>query len=268
MPQVSVVVPVYNAEKYISETLMSIAGQTFGDFDVHVVDDCSTDGSAAIIQQFCTQDDRFHYHRSATNFGGPAGPRNLGVERSSGDYIAFCDADDLWAPHKLELQVSVASENGVDVVSGITRDFPDGKTPEAFEKPQGRIPLSTITHGRLLLKSWIALSSVLVRRSSLVAVGPFNTARSHIAVEDYDMWLRLTERGARVLRVGVPLVHYRKVPTSISAKKFTQIRKALNVIGEDYARRGKAVIYVFLRPVHLALYLGTSAYMRGLRREL
>ena len=110
MPQVSVIVPVYNAEKYISETLASIATQTFDDFDVHVVDDCSTDGSAAIIQRFCAHDQRFHYHRSPSNFGGPAGPRNLGVARSSGEYVAFCDADDLWAPHKLEVQLAVARD--------------------------------------------------------------------------------------------------------------------------------------------------------------
>ena len=268
MPQVSVIVPVYNAEKYISETLASIATQTFDDFDVHVVDDCSTDGSAAIIQRFCAHDQRFHYHRSPSNFGGPAGPRNLGVARSSGEYVAFCDADDLWAPHKLEVQLAVARETGVDVVSAMARDFPDGETPEPFQRPAQPVPLSTVSHGMLLLKNWVSLSSVLVRRSSLVATGPFNTARSHIAVEDFDMWLRIAAGGGRIVRVGAPLVHYRKVRTSISARKTMMIGKALNVIGEDYAKRGKAGIFTLLRPVHWFLYLGTSAYMRGLRREL
>ncbi|MBF0665151.1 MAG: glycosyltransferase family 2 protein [Brevundimonas sp.] len=268
MPQISVVVPVYNAEKYIADTLASIAAQTFGDFDVHVVDDCSTDGSSVIIRRFCEQDSRFHYHRSPSNFGGPAGPRNLGIAGSEGDYVAFCDADDLWAPHKLEVQLAVAKESGADVVSAIARDFPDGESPKPFRKPVGPIPLGTVSHGMLLLKNWISLSSVLVRRSALAAAGPFNTARSHIAVEDFDMWLRITAGGARVVRVGVPLVHYRKVQTSISARKTMMIGKALNVIGEDYARRGKAPHYAILRPVHWILYLGTSVYMRVLKREL
>jgi len=268
MPQVSVVVPFYNAEKYIAETLASIAGQSFIDFDVHAIDDCSTDGSATIVQQFCARDARFHYHRSPSNFGGPAGPRNLGIEKSAGEYIAFCDADDLWAPFKLEVQLAIAKDSGVDVVSAMVRDFADGETPSPFDRPEGDVPLAGISHGRLLLKNWIALSSVMVRRASLLAAGPFNTKRTHIAVEDFDMWLRITERGGRVLRIGMPLVHYRKLSTSISASKSMMIRKALNVIGEDYGRRGKGGLFKLLRPVHWILYVGTSAWMRAVRREL
>lgn len=268
MPQVSVVVPVYNAEKYIAETLASIAGQSFADFDVHVVDDCSTDGSAKIVREFCARDPRFHYHRSPTNFGGPAGPRNLGIAQSAGEYVAFCDADDLWAPFKLEVQLAIARDSGADVVSAVVRDFADGETPAPFDRPQGAVPLTDISHGRLLLKNWIALSSVMGRRASLLIAGPFNTARTHIAVEDFDMWLRITERGGRVVRIGTPLVHYRKLPTSISASKSMMIRKALNIIGEDYGRRGRAGLFKLLRPVHWILYVGTSAWMRAVRREL
>ncbi|MBU0824131.1 MAG: glycosyltransferase family 2 protein [Alphaproteobacteria bacterium] len=268
MPQVSVVVPVYNAEKYIAETLASIAGQSFVDFDVHVVDDCSTDASAKIVQEFCARDPRFHYHRSPSNFGGPAGPRNLGIDKSAGEYVAFCDADDLWAPFKLEVQLAIAKNSGADVVSAVVRDFADGEAPAPFDRPNGVMQLTGISHRRLLLKNWIALSSVMARRASLLAAGPFNTARTHIAVEDFDMWLRVTARGGRVVRIGTPLVHYRKLSTSISASKSMMVRKALNVLGEDYARRGKADLFRLLRPVHWILYVGTSAWMRAVRREL
>lgn len=268
MPRVSVVVPVYNAEKYIGETLQSIGGQTFSDFDVHVVDDCSTDGSAAIVQAFCAADDRFFYHRSPSNFGGPAGPRNLGIEKSSGEYVAFCDADDIWVAHKLETQLTVAEETRADLISAVVRDFHDGEDRVAVAPPSGAAPRSEISHARLLLKNWIALSSVVARRSALEAAGPFNPARTHIAVEDFDMWLRITQRGGRVVRVGVPLVHYRKLPTSISASKIMMIRKALNMIGDDYERRGKGALFKSLRPIHWVLYVGTSAWMRAIRREL
>ena len=268
MPRVSVVVPVYNAEKYIGETLQSIGSQTFADFDVHVVDDCSTDGSAAIVQAFCASDDRFSYHRSPSNFGGPAGPRNLGIEKSSGEYVAFCDADDVWVSHKLKTQLAVAEETGADVVSAIVRDFHDGDELQPVAAPTGAVPLSEISHARLLLKNWIALSSVVARRTTLEAAGPFNPARTHIAVEDFDMWLRITQNGGRVVRVGVPLVHYRKLATSISANKMKNMRKALNMIGEDYARRGKGALFTILRPVHWLLYMSTSVWMRAVRREL
>jgi teichuronic acid biosynthesis glycosyltransferase TuaG len=267
-PRVSVVVPVYNAERYIGETLASIAAQDFGGFDVHVVDDCSTDASPDIIRAFCEGDPRFVYHRVPANFGGPAGPRNLGITASTGEYVAFCDADDVWVTHKLSVQLAVADRTGADVISAVIRDFTDGDPFPEFERPSGKVPLTTISHRRLLVKNWIALSSVLVRRSALVAVGPFNTAKSHVAVEDFDMWLRITQKGDRVVRVGVPLVHYRKLPTSISARKSMMVRKAVNVIGEDYGRRGLGTIFSVVRPLHQVAYVVSSAWMRAVKREL
>jgi teichuronic acid biosynthesis glycosyltransferase TuaG len=268
MPRISVVVPVYNAEKYIAETLAGIAGQSFAEFDVHVVDDCSTDGSAEIIQAWCARDPRFHYHRSSSNFGGPAGPRNLGIAASTGEFVAFCDADDIWVRYKLETQLAVAEATSAAVVSAVIRDFADGDPLPHFSRLQPPIPTSGISHAKLLLKNWIALSSVVARRSALTAAGDFNPAKTHVAVEDFDMWLRITGMGGEVVRVGVPLVHYRKLSTSISASKSMMIRKALNIIGEDYARRGQGRLFHLLRPVHWLLYVGTSAWMRAVRREL
>lgn len=268
MPRVSVVVPVFNAQEYIGETLLAIARQTMTDLEVLVVDDCSTDGSADIIKTQCAADARFSYHRSPSNFGGPAGPRNLGVAASSSDFVAFCDADDLWVPHKLAVQLAVAEATGSTVVSGAICDFCDGDTLPVFEAPTTSPPIRRISHARLLIKNWIALSSVLVRRQALLDVGGFNTARSHVAVEDYDMWLRITQAGGKVVRIGVPLVHYRKLPNSISASKSMMVRKALNVIGEDYARRGRGRAYRLLRPLHWLLYVGSSAWMRAVRHEL
>jgi teichuronic acid biosynthesis glycosyltransferase TuaG len=266
--QITVVIPVYNAEKYILETLEAIASQTFSAFDAVVVDDCSNDKSADVIAQFCASDTRFRYLKSPRNFGGPAGPRNLGIANSSSQWIAFCDADDVWVPHKLEVQMSTAERTGADVVASEVRDFNDGDSLPVFAMPPLPIMTQPISHSRLLLKNWIALSSVLVHRNALAIVGPFNEARTHIAVEDFDMWLRITSRYMTIHRVKAPLVHYRKLPTSISASKTMMVRKALNVIGEDYARRGKANLFAILRPVHWLLYVGTSAWMRGVRRKL
>ncbi len=268
MPRISVVVPVYNAEKYIGETLDSIAAQSFADFDAHIVDDCSTDGSAEMIEAFCQVDPRFHYHRSPSNFGGPAGPRNLGVAASTGEFVAFCDADDVWVPHKLELQLSAAEDSGAAVVAGTIRDFDDGDPLPYFPRPEGGLPIEKIGHRQLLVKNQIAMSSALVQRTALAAVGGFNTAKSHVAVEDYDMWLRITGSGGQAVRVAVPLVHYRKLPASLSSKKLAHVSKALNMIGEDYDRRGRGGLFRIIRPLHWLLYVGTSVWTRAIRREL
>ena len=268
MSRVAVIIPVYNAEKYILATLEGVKAQTYPDFNVFVIDDCSTDQSATIVQEFCQRDARFHYHRSPSNFGGPAGPRNLGVSMSTGDLIAFCDSDDIWVAHKLATQIAAIEDSGVDMVCAAIRDFTDDDSLPHFDPPWPQVAIEEINHARLLLKNWVAMSSVMIRRSTLNAAGHFNTAKSHIAVEDFDMWLRISGAGGRIARIASPLVHYRKVPTSISASKSMMIRKALNMIGDDYERRDKRALFDLIRPIHWLLYVSTSAWMRAVRKEL
>lgn len=267
-PRVSVIVPVYNAEKYIASTLASIIAQDYENFDIHVVDDCSTDASAAVVRRYCLEDSRIQYHRTEKNCGGPAGPRNIGVAAAAGEFIAFCDSDDIWVPHKLSVQMSVAESTGAKLICGQIKDFEDETKIPIFSISNTPIRCKKISHRKLLIKNWIALSSVVVKRSVLQKIGPFNEARSHVAVEDYDMWLRITGAGESALRIDMPLVHYRKLPTSISASKTMMVRKALAIIGNDYARRNKSLLFVFLRPGHWLFYIAASAWMRYFRREL
>ena len=103
-PSVSVVVGVYNKERYVGECLRSVLAQTYGDFELIVVDDCSTDRSVAEIQAI--RDARVRFIPLSVNSRRPAVPRNRGVELAQGKYIAFLDADDRWLPGKLEKQVA------------------------------------------------------------------------------------------------------------------------------------------------------------------
>jgi teichuronic acid biosynthesis glycosyltransferase TuaG len=267
-PRVSVIVPVWNAEKYIAVTLHSIRQQDFKDIEVLVVDDCSTDGSPEIIAGFVNSDARFSYHKSPVNFGGPAGPRNMGLDLARGDLVAFCDADDIWVPHKLALQVATIDLTKAEMVCSMVCDFHDDTKLPKFLAPEQAPSYSLINSVQLRIKNWIALSSVLVRKDALNAVGRFNAERSYVAVEDYDMWMRLSRNGNKILRLSCPLVHYRKLPTSISADKLMMIRRALNVIGSDYEARGLGRLFAIIRPVHWALYVTSSAWMRAVRREL
>lgn len=268
MSRISVVVPVYNAEKYIAETLASIAAQSFSDFEAHIVDDCSTDTSADVIKAFCEADQRFSYHLMPTNCGGPAGPRNHGIAAAGGEFVAFCDADDIWVSYKLELQLIVADETDADVIAGMIRDFNDGDQLPHFERPNGPMPIKRISHRNLLIKNRIAMSSALVRQTSLAMVGGFNAAKSHVAVEDYDIWLRITGMGGRAVRLAVPLVHYRKLAASLSSNKMEHVSKAVKMIKEDYERRGRRGIFSLIWPLHWILYVGTAVWTRAVRRTL
>ena len=113
MPQVSVVIPVYNIEAHLRQCLDSVAGQTLSDLEVICVDDGSTDTSPAILEEYAQKDPRFQVIRQAN--AGPGAARNRGMERSSGRYLIFLDSDDWFEPDFLERMTARAEETGADV---------------------------------------------------------------------------------------------------------------------------------------------------------
>ena len=113
MPQVSVVIPVYNIEAHLRQCLDSVAGQTLSDLEVVCVDDGSTDASPAILEEYAQKDPRFQVIRQAN--AGPGAARNRGMERSSGRYLIFLDSDDWFEPDFLERMTARAEETGADV---------------------------------------------------------------------------------------------------------------------------------------------------------
>lgn len=205
MPTVSVVIPAYNAEPFVAMTVKSVLQQTYQDLEVIVVDDGSTDRTAAALEEF---GDRIRVHRQAN--AGVAAARNAGVELSSGSWIAFLDADDLWLPNKLERQLAshraplvytdrfnIGARGGLPLVqSGVTK-MHDG---DVF------LPL-------LLEGNFITNSSVLIRREVFDATGGFAAGVS--PAEDWDLWLRVAERHP-VAFCPEPLVRYRFHPDGAS----------------------------------------------------
>jgi glycosyltransferase involved in cell wall biosynthesis len=162
-PLVSTIVPVYNGERYLRDALESVLGQRYRPIEVIVVDDGSTDGSAAVLR---TYGERIRYHYQPNRGSGAA--RNTGVDLATGAYFAFLDADDLWSDDKLERQMDAFDADGsLDIVFGhveqfISPDLPDGvrmRLKCAPGKRPGRLPVT-----------------MLVRRSAFLRVGYFNPA--------------------------------------------------------------------------------------------
>lgn len=108
---VSVIMPTYNCGKYIAESLDSVIAQTISDWEIQIVDDCSTDNTAEIIKPYVTRFPNIHYYRLPQN-GGPAVARTEAIRRASGKYVAFLDSDDIWFPEKLERQISFMEKTG------------------------------------------------------------------------------------------------------------------------------------------------------------
>jgi glycosyltransferase involved in cell wall biosynthesis len=119
----SVVIPCYNAEIYITDTLNSVLRQTYSHFEVLVVDDCSTDRTRERVAEFTERDSRVRLISCSQRSGGPATPRNLGVRASKGDYVAFIDADDLWTDRKLQNDADFLQTANPDVLFSGTYYF-------------------------------------------------------------------------------------------------------------------------------------------------
>lgn len=205
VPLVSVVIPSYNCGPYLEATLGSVHRQTLSDYEVVVVDDGSTDDTLSILRRF--QGPRFRIQTQHRR--GPAAARNRGIECSTGQYVAFLDADDIWAPDKLATQVALMEAGpmlGMCFTNWAWLDARPG-TPSAFEAAQaslGRLesrPLRESAHlltGPDLLTAFLLrgpvpcwTSTVMVRRRTLEQVGAFD---EHLRVaEDTHLWLRLVK---------------------------------------------------------------------------
>ncbi len=254
-PLVSVVVPSFNSERYIRQTIESVRRQTLTDWELLVVDDGSTDNSPATVEALAGQDDRIRLVRLGRNAGRPAVPRNVGVRAARGAYVAFLDADDLWHPQKLDIQLRHMRACGARFSSTETRHFRD--TPVAVTSPAGRLDgfaVIAVDHRRLLRKNIIPTSSVVAERA-LLERHPFIEDPRYKAIEDYHCWLTLHQHEIGFShKLLAPLVYYRLADSSISRSKLAMLRKNYMLYSE-YRVGGE----------HLGLrkyfYLGTYAWL-------
>ena len=191
--EIDVIIPVFNGEKYLAETLVSVQKQTLLPARIIVVNDGSTDKTAEIIASFSQSDRRIIPLHLPQN-RGPSAARNAGIETSSAPFVAFLDADDIWLPEKLETQVEVFQQVGPEtgfvhssyfVIDNTT----ENQIPGVNVMPptrRGDIFLPLLLRGIFLSGS---ASSVLVRRAVLDQAGPFDEGLFY--GQDWDMWIRL-----------------------------------------------------------------------------
>jgi glycosyltransferase involved in cell wall biosynthesis len=229
---ISVIVPTYNRADLISETIESILNQTYKNFELIIVDDGSTDNTEEVIRKF--KDSRIKYIKT-DNWGGPARPRNIGIKKAKGEYIAFCDDDDIWLPEKLEKQIRVFQISNETAMlytrfKTIEGDVISNKIfPENGKYKSGNIFKS------IYLRNLIACSGVIVKRSVLDQVGLFNTDPNLIAIEDADLWLRISLKYIIKCTDDLPLLIYRIQSQSIS-QGFIQRTKRSIILRKRYKK--------------------------------
>jgi glycosyltransferase involved in cell wall biosynthesis len=178
-PLVSVLIPVYNGEKYLGKAIESVLAQTYRPHEIIVVDDGSVDGSAEIARAYK------EVHYIYQNNQGKAAALNAGIEASRGEFVAFLDADDLWAPEKLSLQIGYLLEHPeVGYVTAHMRNFlePGAELPSPLTKDFMPTDYAALTTGL-----------VVVRKSLFEKVGRFGTG--YVFAEDVDWFVRAKEAG-------------------------------------------------------------------------
>ena len=206
MPKISVVIPAYNAESFLGQTIASIATQSFDDFEIIVVDDGSTDATAEIAR---TADPRVRVVQQRNQ--GIAVARNIGISKSRGDWIAFLDHDDLWHPHKLKAQTEVLERDpGCGIVYGEFLRWnpltPPQFLDETIDSRRIAPDLSGFILPQLIHTNWVLLSTAVIRRSVFDAVGGFDPDMP--PADDWDLMLRAAEH-FRFVKLAQPLALYR-----------------------------------------------------------
>jgi glycosyltransferase involved in cell wall biosynthesis len=264
-PIISVVVPAYNASRWIKETLDSVLAQTFRDYEVIVVDDGSTDNTADLIESY---EGAVRCVRKAN--GGASSARNVGIRCSRGSWIAFVDADDLWLPFKLDLQVRM-----LEKYPDLAWFYSDAYIFESDTRcirclaSENQRPYTGDILRQLLMYCFIPSPTPLVRRDVFDQAGYFSESPVTRIGEDWDLWLRI----AAMYKVGYvhqPTAGIRQHKTSMigSVDLGYYLNSKLTVVEEALQREPKRL--QDLRKTAVANVLAsTGEYMlaRGARRE-
>lgn len=218
--KVSIIIPVYNSEQYIKNTLESVLNQTYQDFEIIVIDDCSNDSSKEIINKMTERDSRLIYRLQERNCG-VAVARNTALDLSTGRYIAFLDSDDEWKKNKLEKQLRLMEEKQAGFVfSAIEMMDETGQRRKEIRKI-----VTEVTYSYLLKNTVIPTSSVLIDRN---IIDDFKMPLMRSG-QDYAAWLRILRSGMKAYGINEALVKYRVGKNSLSSNKLKSVKQVWGI---------------------------------------
>lgn len=224
---VSIIVPVYNAEPFIAETIAQIQAQTYANWELLMVDDCSTDSGRELIAKESEKDERIRLIVQREN-GGAAKARNRGLTAAVGQYICFLDADDIWLSEKLEAEIEFMQElqKTTDPKAGFVfmgYEFADekgrglGKVVHVPEK---------ISYRQALRNTTIFTSTVMIDRN---VIPDEDIMMPCVASEDTATWWQILKRHGTGYGLDLNLVKYRRSANTLSSNKLTAIKRIWNL---------------------------------------
>ena len=256
----SVIITCYNNGDCVLDAVASVRDQVYADWELIVVDDASQDDSVVKLKHALRNCPRARVIVLPENSGGPARPRNIGVEAATGDWVAFLDADDIWHRDKLRLQAEAIQATQACIVSSAKVLFNRaevGLAAAAVDLPEASKTGRWISYRSMLFKNWLCTSSVVMTRD-LASACPFPEVRRYRAIEDYRVWLDSHKRVAQSFRLDIPLVYYRIHAGSISKDKWGMIKKNWMLYREYFSGWRRVV----LPPCMMVSYVFFSALLQ------
>lgn len=222
-PKVSILVPQYNTKKVLLKTIESVISQTYGNWEMIIIDDCSTDGSYEYAMKFSEKDQRIKVFQMDCN-SGPGAARKYGFEKATGEVIAFLDSDDLWMPVKLERQIKFMYDHHYAFTCTDYEQINEqgkriGRTIYCKKKADYRAVLRTCPVG----SSTVMIKSNLLRKVEMPTIRKNN---------DYSLWLRILKIYPYIYGIQEILMQYRIWPQSISYNKFKKVKYSWKVFRE------------------------------------
>jgi len=214
MPKVSVILPVYNAERYLKQAIDSVFLQTFADFELILINDGSTDDSEKIILGF--NDERLLYLKNERN-SGLIYTLNKAVAEAKGEYIARMDADDICFAERLELQSQWLDEHrGTAIVASFNIVIDESGTEVGYSEKDRDFVSAVEIRKQMPVENCLTHPSVMGRAEIFKS---YAYSASQKNIEDYDLWLRLLADGYVIEKIAKPLLYYRVHQTSVTQSK-------------------------------------------------
>lgn len=228
---VSIIMPCYNAQKTLAKTLDSIFSQTYTSFKLYCINDGSTDNTQSILDEYQNKFKDRMWVLSQKNKGQTIS-KNIGIQQSQGEYIAFIDSDDLWDPKKLDIQLSAMR---ADPEVGLS--YTDGYYIDADDIQHEKIGIDPILQGqcfkRILMGNAIVASSVMIRRSIINKIGLFDETLT--ACENWELWTRIASV-CPLKALPDPLTYYRRHDANMSHNFEKMVTNRLRVVHNNIAR--------------------------------
>ena len=216
---ISIITPVFNSEKYISEFIKSIQFQTYKNWELLITDDCSTDRTCELISNYAKRDKRIKLFKHKGNYGAGVA-RNNSIKHSKGNFIAFCDSDDQWVPTKLEIQIAFLKQNNLSFTySAYDLINENGRYLKTI------LPPKNLNYKMILRNNYVGCSTAVYDVKKLGKLFMPDIRKR----QDWVLWIKILEVVGETIGVSESLVLYRVSRDSISSNKISLLKYNFNV---------------------------------------